>query len=66
MSGLGGINGKGPSDLMVLDKPIAAARSALPLGRARRLHPRTGGRGRGPKLSQSLLDHVFVLLDRAP
>lgn len=66
MSGLEGINEKGPSDLMELDRPTAAARAALPLGRARRLHPRTGGRDRGPKRSQSLLDHVFVLPDIAP
>jgi hypothetical protein len=66
MSGLGGINEKGASDLMELDKPTAAARASLLLGRARRLYPRNEGGSRGPKLSQSLLEHVFVLPGTGP
>jgi hypothetical protein len=56
----------GPSDLTELDRPTAAARAALPLDRARYLHPRNQGGGRGPKLSQSLLEHVFELPGIAP
>ena len=56
----------GPSDLTELDSPTATARIALPLDRARYLHLRNQGGSRGPKLSQSLLEHVFVLPGIAP
>ena len=51
----------GLSNLMELDKPIAAARVAWPLGRARRQHPQNEAGGRVPKLSRFLLEHAFVL-----
>ena len=66
MSGLGVIDIIGPSDLMGLDKPTAAPRVARLLGRAVRLHPRNEGGDLHPKLSQSLLGHVFVLLGTGP
>ena len=59
MSGLRG-NDMDPSNLMELDRPTAALRLALLLGRVGRLHPRNEESGHGPKSSQSLLEHAFV------
>ena len=66
MSGLGVIDVNSPSDLMELDKPTAAPRVARLLGMAVHLHRRNEGGDLGPKLSQSLLEHVFVLPGTGP
>jgi hypothetical protein len=63
---IGSINVNGPSDLMGLDKPTGAPRVARLLGRAVHLHPRNEGGDLDPKLSQSLLEHVFVLPGTEP
>ena len=51
---------------MGLDKPTAAPRVARLLGRAVHLRRRNEGGGLGPKLSQSLVEHVFVLPGTGP